>query len=302
MADISEEQMEKWKRAGQIAGQCLDYGKSLIMPGITIREVCEKTEYKIFQLGAKPAFPTQISVNSIAAHYCPGHDDNSQFRENDIASIDVGVHVDGCIGDCAATVDLSADGRHEKLIAASREALENALKEVKPGVKVRDIGKVIGRTITSHGFTPVVNLSGHGLDDFNIHCAPSIPNFDNGDETKLEKGMFIAIEPFASSGSGKVIEQESGEVFRLVDRQKPLRSTFAREIFKELEKYNGLPFTTRWLTKKFSLVKVNLALKEMSNNGMLRVYPPLPDSAKGLVSQAEHSLYVDDIPIILTKI
>ncbi|MDP2750961.1 MAG: type II methionyl aminopeptidase, partial [Nanoarchaeota archaeon] len=298
----SKEELETWKKAGKIAGECLLYGKGLIKQGITVREVCEKVEYKINQLGGKPAFPVQISLNSVAAHYCPGHSDDTVFKEGDIAKIDVGVHIDGCIGDCACSVDLSNDKRHQKLIDASKDALENALKMVKPEIKVCDIGKEIGRTIREKGFSPVINLSGHGLSKYNIHCSPSIPNYENSDHTVLEKGMFIAIEPFASTGSGKIMEQESGEIFRLADDSRPVRSLFAREILKEIKKYNGLPFTTRWLTKKFPLVKVNLALREMNNSGMIRVYPPLPDTEKGLISQAEHSVYVDDEPIILTKL
>ncbi len=296
------EELENWKKAGKIAAECLDYGKHLMKPGVKIIEICDKIEAKITELGAKPAFPAQISTNSIAAHYCPGHDDKTELKEGDIASLDVGVHIDGCIGDCAVTVDLSKDKRHEKLILASREALENALKLVEPGVRVNKIGAEIGRTIESHGFTPVINLSGHGLGKFDIHCKPSIPNYDNGDHTKLEKGMFIAIEPFASTGSGKIGEQESGEVFILMDDSKPLRMQFSREILREIKKYEGLPFTTRWLTKKFSLVKVNLAFKEMSQSGMIRVYPPLSDTGHGLISQAEHSVYVDDEPIVLTRL
>ena len=81
-----------------------------------------------------------------------------------------------------------------------------------------------------------------------------------------------------------------------------MRSLFAREILKEVKKYNGLPFTTRWLTKKYGVAKTNLAIREMNKAGMLRLYPPLPDTGKGLVSQAEHSVYVDDEPIILTQL
>jgi len=61
---------------------------------------------------------------------------------------------------------------------------------------------------------------------------------------------------------------------------------------KEIESYEGLPFTTRWLTKKFG-VKAKFAFREMEQLGMLHSYPPLADKDKGLISQAEHSILVD---------
>jgi hypothetical protein len=64
-----------------------------------------------------------------------------------------------------------------------------------------EIGRTISETITDLGFNPIQNLSGHGVSHFNIHDSPSIPNFDNGDDTTLEKGDTIAIEPFATTGN-----------------------------------------------------------------------------------------------------
>ena len=158
---------------------------------------------------------------------------------------------------------------------------------------------MIKQTIESHGYIPIHNLSGHGLDIYNIHCAPSVPNFDNEDDTPLEKGMVIAIEPFATDGAGMIYETDRANLFSVVQK-KPVRSPFARELLKEIESYNGLPFTTRWLARKIPLSKVNFALKELLNAGVIRSYPPLPDRNKGIVSQAEHTIYICDEPEILT--
>ena len=285
---MEPEEIEKLKQAGKIAAQVLEYGKGLIKKDASLLEVLDQIEEKISELGAKPAFPAQISCNHIAAHYCPEEDDKTVFSDQ-LVCLDVGVHVKGFIGDNAVTVDLS--GKYSDLVKASREALENAIKIIKVGVSLGEIGKVIQDTIQKYGFSPVRNLSGHGLGKYEQHTKPNIPNFDNGDDTKIEKGMVFAIEPFASAGAGIVQDSGTATVFTL-ENKKPVRNAITRQILKEIESYEGLPFTTRWLTKKFG-VKAKFAFREMEQLGMLHSYPPLADKDKGLISQAEHSILVD---------
>jgi len=284
------ENIDKWKKAGKIAGEALEYGRSLIIKGASYLEVTEKVEAKIRELGGEPAFPAQMSLNEVAAHFTvdPEQDIN---LDGHLVCLDVGVHVDGCIGDTACTVDLS--GNHAQLVEASREALNNAIKAIESGErKLGKIGGIIDETIQGYGFRPIKNLSGHGLGEYDVHTTPSIPNYDTGDEDELENDSIFAIEPFATDGSGIVYEVESSNIFSQVSNN-PVRSAISREILREIVKYEGLPFTTRWLAKKFPLFKVNFALKEMLKAGTIRSYPALPDKNKGLVSQAEHTLYID---------
>lgn len=284
---MEQEIIEKYKKAGRIAAQVLEYGRNLIKKGSSLLDVTEKTEAKIFELGAKPAFPVQLSINHIAAHSCPEEDDKTVFSDQ-VVCLDVGVHIDGYIGDNACTVDLS--GNYNNLVKASREALEEAIKVVKEGVTLGEIGRAIHDTIVKYGFSPVRNLSGHGLDKFMQHTKPSIPNFDTNDKSKIEKGMAFAIEPFASTGAGIVQDSGVGTVFALVN-EKPVRSPITRKVLKEIETYNGLPFAKRWLTKKFG-AKANFALRDLLLNGIIADYKPLGDVSKGMVSQAEHSFLI----------
>lgn len=281
--------IEKLKKAGQIAAQIREYGKCLVKKDAFMTEVLDKIEEKIIELGAKPAFPAQISCNHIAAHYCPDEEDKTIFTDQ-LVCLDVGVHVDGFIGDTAVTVDLS--GKYNELIKAAEEALDNAVKIIKPDVALSEIGKVIQETINNHGFAPVRNLSGHGLGKYEIHTKPSIPNFDNGDKTKIENGMVFAVEPFASTGAGIVQDAGIATVFELKNK-KPVRNPITRLILKEIESYDNLPFTTRWLTRKFG-AKAKFALREMEQLDMLHAHPPLADKDKGMISQAEHSILVDN--------
>jgi methionyl aminopeptidase len=286
---MDKEEVEKYRQAGKITAQVREYGSSLIKKDASMMEVLDKVEKKIFELGGKPAFPAQISCNHIAAHYCPEEDDKTIFSDQ-LVSLDVGVHVDGYIGDTAVTVDLS--GKFKDLVKASQEALENALKILKVGTSLGEIGKAIQDAIQKYNFAPVRNLSGHGLGRYQIHTKPGIPNFDNGDTTKIEKGMVFAVEPFASTGAGIVQDSGIATVFELANR-KPVRNVITRQVLKEIESYEGLPFATRWLTRKFGQ-KAKFALREMEQLGMLHAHPPLADKDKGMVSQAEHTVLVDD--------
>ncbi len=295
---MEKEVLKSYKEAGRIAATALKYGTSLIRPGVKLVEVCDAVEDKIRELGGGIAFPAQTSRNEIAAHYCPEEDDESVFEEGDVVKLDCGATYDGFVADNAASVDL---GNHKDLLMASRDALDSALKLVAPGVRISELGRAIQEAIESYGYSPVRNLSGHGIGRFIIHQAPAIPNFNNGNMDVLEEGQAIAIEPFASDGAGLIQESGIPTVFMHVAR-KPVRSQFARQILKRIESYQGLPFTTRWLTREFGIGKVKLGLRELLNVGIVKGFPALPDIQKGFVSQAEHSVIVLDKPEIITKI
>lgn len=298
-SEITEEDLNNWRKAGKIAAEALEYGRTLIKKNATLLEVSDLVEKKIFDLGAKPAFPAQISCDHIAAHYCAEPDEKTVF-ENQLACLDVGVHVEGAIGDTACTVDLS--GKWTDLVKAARDAVDKAIKIVQIGTTLGEIGKTIQEVITSHGFTPIKNLSGHGLDYYDIHTAPTVPNVATGDKTALENNTVIAIEPFSTNGAGLVYELDRANIFALVN-PKPVRSNMTRQVLQFIgENYRTLPFTTRWLTKKFSLGQVNFALRDLLNNAIIQQYAPLPEKDKGMVAQAEHTLLIKDKVEVLTKL
>lgn len=293
---MDEETLNNYKKAGKIAKEALLYGKELIKKGSKLVDVTNQIENKIFKLGGELAFPTQISSNEIAAHYCAIKDDPIIF-EDQLVCLDVGVQVNGAIGDNACSVDLS--NNNQELVKASEEALKAATELLEKGVKLSRIGSAIETTITNKGFQPVRNLSGHGLDLYNIHSKPTIPNYDTESDEILEEG-FIAIEPFATNGVGLITEKGEPNVFALTGK-KAVRTGFVRNIQKEIETYNNLPFTKRWLLEKFSEPQVNYTLKQLKQLEILHEYPPLVERSNGLVSQAENSFYIGDEVIQLTK-
>lgn len=287
-----EETLQKYVEAGRIASQALQYGKSLIKEGAVVKEVLDEIEEFIKKSGAGIAFPAQISINKIAAHFCPMEDDDLTFKHGDVVKLDVGAHIDGYVGDNALTVNLAPEDKEkELLVQASRAARDAAIAILKDGVTPNQLGEVIEKEITKRGFQPVKNLSGHGLGKYEIHTSPSIPNYANNDNTPLREGHVIAIEPFATTGTGMIKSSGVPSIFSLT-KIRPVRNPLARKVLEELKKQNGLPFTLRWLTKKFGK-QVRLVLTQLKQLGIVHEYYPLAEVSDGIVSQAEHTILIE---------
>ncbi len=288
---------EKILKAGKIASQVREYAKSIIKKDTPLLEIAEKIEAKIIELGGKLAFPTNLSINEIAAHYTPSYDDIT--LANGLLKIDLGVHIDGWIADTALSIDLENNEENKKLIKASEQALENAIKILEQGINLSAIGKTIQETIESYRLSPVINLGGHGLDKYDFHAEPFIPNIDNKSNEKLNC-KFYAIEPFATNGSGKVHDGKPSGIYILTDN-KNVRSQIARDVLKFIEEeYKTLPFCSRWLVKKFG-TKALFGLKQLEDNGNLHHFAQLVETSGSKVSQAEHTILIDDKTIITTK-
>lgn len=226
------------------------------------------------------AFPTNISINEEAAHATPSTNDKRVFGR-DLVKLDIGAHIDGYIADTAVTIDL---GSNQQIVKASQTALDAAIEIVKAGINTSEISEIIEKTITSFGFNPVVNLTGHGLEQYVQHAPPSILNKRTETGVNLKEGQVIAIEPFTSNGAGRVYEAGHAEIFSLLDL-KPIRSSDARTVLREIATFKKLPFAKRWLKGR-----VDMSLRQLEAAGIIRSYPVLKDH--GLVSQSEDTVIV----------
>lgn len=291
--------MDSWIKAGKIAGKTREYAKSLVKENISLLEITEKTEDYISKQGANTAFPAQFSINEIAAHYAAQPNDKTILKSGDLVKIDIGVEFEGAIGDTASTVEVKTH-KNQKLIEASAKALDNALSILKPGLEIGKIGEVIENTITEYGYNPVRNLSGHGLGKFIIHTGKTIPNYNNKDKTKLKEDQIIAIEPFATPGTGLIKEGKQSTIYR-IEQVKAIRDEQAKKILKYIiEKYKTLPFSALQISRKFPNYKLALILLE--KNQILHHYPQLPEVSNSIVSQAEHTVIIKDKPIVTTRV
>ena len=287
---------EKILQAGKIASEAREYARGFIKKGMPLVEIANKIEDKIVALGGKPAFPTCLSINEFAAHYIPNHDDET--IANGLLKIDMGAHVDGWIADTAFSLDLENSEENKKIIKASEKALDSAIKTIRKGVQLREIGKAVQEAIESYGLNPIVNLFGHGVDRYDLHARISIPNFDNKKTTEIIKGLY-AIEPFATTGNGKIRDGRSSGTYRLIS-DKNIRSQIAREILEFIiGEYQTLPFCSRWIVKKFG-TKALIGLKQLEENGNLQNYAVLIESSNGKVAQTEHTILVEENGIIVT--
>jgi methionyl aminopeptidase len=284
--DLEAEKYEKHREAGEILAQVREEAADLVEVGTTQLEVAEFAEERIQELGGEPAFPVNISVDEEAAHATPGADDDTEFGE-EMINLDIGVHIDGWIADTAITVDLSGN---PDLKDASEEALEAALELVEPGVETGDIGAEIESVINGYGYNPVVNLTGHGLDQYQQHVSPNIPNRAVSQGVELEVGDVVAIEPFATDGTGKVTEGSDEEIFAL-EREGSVRNRQARQALEQItEEFRTLPFAQRWL----DVPRAEMALRRLKMNNIVHGYPVLKEDDGKLVSQKEHTLIVTE--------
>jgi len=284
--------------AGKIASEVTAYAKSFIKSNMPLLEIAEKIEEKIIELKGKPAFPVSLAIDEVAAHYTPSY--NDETLATGLLKIDLGVHVDGWTSDTAFSLDLENSEENKKLIQASETALKKALEISKKDTNINEIGKTISDTITSKGFSPIINLSGHSMEKYELHSGVTIPNFDDNREGKLTQGLY-AIEPFATlpTASGKVRDGKPSEIYMLTNT-KNIRSPLAREILDYLfEEYQTLPFCSRWVVKKFG-TKALFALKQLEENGNLHHFAQLIESSGAKVSQAEHTILIEKDKVIVT--
>ncbi|MEK6827639.1 MAG: type II methionyl aminopeptidase [Nanoarchaeota archaeon] len=291
---MNTSQKEKILKAGEIGKKVKEYARSIVKKGILLLELAEKIESKIIELGGKPAFPTNLSINEIAAHYTPPY--NDETKATGLLKVDMGVHIDGFIADFTFSVDLENNSENKKLIEASENALKSAIQKAKEKKSLGELGKAVQETIESYGFSPIVNLTGHEMNQYELHSGIAILNIANKNSEKLAKGLY-AIEPFATNGSGKIYEGKPSGIYQLID-DKNIRSNDARIILNFIsEEYKTLPFCSRWIIKKFG-VKSLFALKQLEENGNLHQYPQLVEVSKGKVAQSENTILVDDEVIV----
>jgi methionyl aminopeptidase len=291
MSDFDEDAVEKYREAGEILVTVMEEARELVEPGATHLEVAEYAEDRIRELGGGLAFPVNISVGEEASHATPERDDPTEFDDG-VICLDIGVHVDGYIADAATTIDLAGE---RELVEAAEEALAAAVDAAGPGVPVGEIGAEIEDVIEAYGYTPVYNLSGHGVEQYDAHTGPSVPNRGVDRSVELRPGQAVAIEPFATDGRGKVGEGGHEQIFELVD-DRSVRNRAARQALDEIREFDGLPFAARALSSS----RAEIALQQLKRDGVIKGYPVLKEENDRLVSQAEHTILVREDGIEVT--
>jgi len=281
--DSMDEIFDKYRQAGRILSSVVNDAAKQIKTGEKLLSVALFVEKEIKKRGAEPAFPCNISLNDEAAHRTPFPEEETVFTD-EVVKLDAGAHIDGYIADMAVTIDLS--GRSEDLKKSAEDALDDVIKIIRAGITTGEIASVIDETISSYGYNPVADLTGHGLEEYNAHADPNIPNKRIKDGVTLKSGQVIAVEPFATDGIGKTKKSSFIEIYQLI-RLKPVRLESMRQIMSEVEKYKTLPFARRWLSSSSDVL-----INRLVNEGILHPFNLLKEKSGGLVTQAEHTLIV----------
>jgi len=289
---ISEEVLQKYRRAGRIAAEVREFMRRRVSEGMPIIDVCEKTESLIREKGGKPAFPCNVSVNEVAAHYTSPPDDKRMVPENSVVKVDIGVHLDGYIADTAVTVCFNPE--HDILVQAAEEALETGVKTLHPALSIAKFGSTIQKAIEVRGCKPVSNLTGHQLGRYLIHTGKSLPNVSHFSMAKVNLGEIYAIEPFVTvaDAAGRIEYEREAHIFRFLKHKSP-KNEHAKQLLDYIFKnFRTLPFTERWLQNIVPPNRYKEAFTQLLSTKALMSYPVFVEASGKPVAQAEHTVIV----------
>lgn len=282
---------DNYVKAGKIASQVREYARTQDHTGRSLSEICNDIEQEIFKKGGEPAFPVNVSLNDIAAHYTAVPNDPLIVKNTDVLKIDVGVHIDGYIADTAVTV--SYDTKYQNMIDIAERALDEAIGISRSNTRVSDIGRIIEKTITKYGCKPIQNLSGHSLERYTIHAGKSIPNiWTIGHSFNLSVNNVYAIEPFVTTndGQGVVYEGKIKNIFGIGSRKRTKEQKTDDFLEYLWNKFKTLPFALRWIVNEYEEKEALSLLEILVKKKNVHAYPILVEGANRIVVQAEHTI------------
>ncbi|EIJ87691.1 methionyl aminopeptidase [Nematocida parisii] len=279
-----------------------------IRPGMTLLEMAE-----IVENGTKTVlgqgynkgigFPTGLSLNSCAAHDSPNPKSHPVvLAANDILKVDFGTHVNGYIIDSAFTVCFNPD--YDNLLLAARESVYECLKLAGPDAPIKDIADKAEEVIRSYELTidgrsvpirPVTNLNGHSINQYKIHGGKYVPIIKNsGNKSRMLPGEFFAIETFATTGNGYVNEKGDCSHYMISNPNVHSKLEGGKTLMKYIQNtFSTLPFCKRYIDPT-EIKSADTYINYLTKIGGIDDYPPLYDSPGSLVSQFEHTLYVNE--------
>jgi methionyl aminopeptidase len=301
MSHYDKKEIEKFRLSGRILRETREEIKHFVRENMPIIEICEKAEKLIGDKGGKPAFPCNVSINEIAAHYTSPPDDKRRIPEKSVVKVDIGVHVDGYVTDTAVTICFNPE--HDSMVETAEQALKKAIDSISPEMSTSKLGSIIGETIKSRGFKPISNLTGHQVGRYLVHAGTSLPNVSQLSFSKIKLGDVYAIEPFVtlSNAVGRVEDYDEVTIFRFA-KPRSVKSAYAKQLLKYIEEnYKTLPFAERWLQDLVPNEHHREAFRELLSSKAITGYPIFIEVTRKPVAQAEHTvLIVDDGCVVLT--
>ena len=225
---------KKLKKAGEITAKTLDFLEDKIKPGITTDYIDKITTKFLHSHNATSAplfykgFPKSIctSVNHVVCHGIPSE---KILNDGDIVNIDITSYVDGFHGDASRMYLVGTPSvKANKLIEVTRECLAKAIKILKPGLTLGDIGHEIQSYVEKEGFSVVKDFCGHGIGRL-FHEEPSILHYGKKDQgMKIKEGMVFTIEPMINAGKFETKVLNDG--WTAVTKDKSLSAQFEHTV------------------------------------------------------------------------
>jgi methionyl aminopeptidase len=295
-------QFQDYITAGKIAAEIRENTRRKNHVGSTLEEICNSIEKEIERKGGRCAFPVNVSLNEIAAHYTAEPNDTIKVKETDLLKIDLGVQINGHIADTAVTV--CYDPKYDYLVQAAESALKEAMSIIRVGTKSSDVGKIIENTVKQMGGIPIANLSGHSLEQYTIHAGKSVPNIWSIGSFSFQSTEAYACEPFVTTpeGSGFVREGRVRNIFSLVTRKRTKDEAADKLIDFIWQRFNLLPFALRWLLPEYNEKTARVLLEKLLKNKTVRSYPILVEANNQRVAQAEHTFIPQENGVTVTTI
>jgi methionyl aminopeptidase len=214
----SPSELEKMRRAGLLVYQIHQKLGTMVAEGVSTMDLEKEAEKMIQDAGARAAFKGYYtasagskypyvlctSLNEQVVHGMPSP--KTVLRKGDILSIDLGVEMSGYYGDSAVTHAIGDPGPDvAKLLRVTKEALELAIDQMRPGNRLFDVCGAVERHVVANGFSVVREMVGHGIGT-SMHEEPQVPNYvDRRNENpRLKEGMVLAIEPMVNAGKPEI--------------------------------------------------------------------------------------------------
>ena len=289
--------VESLKKAGKIAQEIKEFIKPKIKVGAKAMDIITVAEAKIEELGGLCAFPVNLSINNIAAHYTsPIKDDDLTINDDDIVKIDLGVHIEGYIVDTAFTLNFNEDTFLENIIQATEVALDAAKMMAKPKVNTKEIGRKIESIVKGFKYNPIKELGGHQIERWTVHGKKALPELGSQGGDVMEEGDIFSIEIFASTGEGSIHNTQHSYIYELnpYSGRVPLRRKVSKQLLGFINKnYKTLPFAERWLAKEFRL-GVAFGLQELVQQGKLQAHYVLAEKKGVYVAQSEETILITE--------
>jgi methionyl aminopeptidase len=298
--------IEMYKKSGEIVSKTRKMAVDHVEADMKILDLVEFVEGNIIEMGGIPAFPCNVSINEVTAHYSSPPGDESTIKTGDLVKIDLGAHVDGYIADSAVSVLVGDDSNtydgllndsdqdlNLKMIETAEQALESAISIIRDGIEIGKVGTAIEETINNNGLNSVSNLTGHSMDRWILHSGLSIPNVKEDNHHIIKEGDVLAIEPFVTDGVGRVGDMNDIYIFRFL-RERPIRMVQARKLLITIANtYRNLPFSQRWLTDQINSKHLNMAMRQLLSARAIYPYHVLKEKSDARVAQAEHTVIVE---------